>query len=570
MATDPSTSVAAVDHHPHDLVAEVVADFQLECRALSGVADAVVLFRNPLTDAFEDEGGRERVAPGAVDHPVTQAVATGRPVPGAWPGDDQAGVAYPVRALERPETAVWFALADSDEATGADARFLFEGVVSRLGRELGRAAHTWSDEQRRAALAFVEEVSRRALQETSLHRALRLNAGDLAELSGAKDVSVWRFERSNAPECIAQVTQGSVDAGWQRTLERLVADVQATPASISVSRTDTSTHFGYCDDAGISRVLVEPFSAYDAVHGCIVVIDYAAGMPFLGAEPVPGVREALTTAANVAATALHQVRLQDRVAGLERDLHDHRRRVERLERDGARFDLCKAAASALEECLTPLDEELPGVTAATSDTEADARSSAVRRRMDRAIELLEEFAALTRSEPARLRLSDINDVVYEATETLRDAEPGRPAADVSLRLQGDLPPLLLDVARIRTVLVTLLRHGLSGVDDGEAIVTTRLQSKEVVVELRIPGRRVAGGILESLFRPFGPGEPGSADHGLSLADQIVNEHGGQLRARSESGDGLLYWLSLPIAENPERRARRTDRRGRERRNGGGD
>lgn len=558
-----ATAADAVPFRGDDLVAEVVEEFRIECRVIPGVTATDVWFRDPAGPGFIDATGLEVAGSTETEHPAHQAIVSGRPVTGR-DVHDGGGVAYPVRQAPGVPAVAWFAVDEPTRFEGDERVFLLDGAVQRLSRQLGRAVHTWSDERRRTALGLTREGLRRFRTETSLHRALRLDVADLADLAGADEVSVWRHPGDDEPVCLAQVRAGSTSAERHGAVQRLVTEVLAVPTPLRVTDTAASPHFAWCGAEGIGRFLARPLEAYDRVYGVILVVDYSVNPPLSGLDPSPGLEDAVAMLADGAASAFHQISLHEDLTRLDGDLRSAQRLVERAERESVLFELSRGAANALTDATEGLLSDLPEVEEPVPEDEYRARMARMTVKLRRVGELLDEFRSLTSQSPARLRNVDLGDVIYAAVEELRQA-PGAHPANVSLRLQGDMPALLLDPDKIREVLVALVEHGVSGTEERHATISTRLQNEEAIVEVRVPDRSLPGGILESLFLPFAAADPAVPRHGLSLADQIVNEHGGQLRAKSDPEGGLLYWLSLPVGDNQDRRNRRADRRGRERR-----
>jgi nitrogen-specific signal transduction histidine kinase len=82
-----------------------------------------------------------------------------------------------------------------------------------------------------------------------------------------------------------------------------------------------------------------------------------------------------------------------------------------------------------------------------------------------------------------------------------------------------------------------------------------------VVDLAHDGFRQAGEMLEQLFLSFGGPGSGAGGGGLSIAQQIVREHGGEIRMRTEPDWPCVFTFTLPIPENEDRRRPGRDRRG---------
>ena len=70
--------------------------------------------------------------------------------------------------------------------------------------------------------------------------------------------------------------------------------------------------------------------------------------------------------------------------------------------------------------------------------------------------------------------------------------------------------------------------------------------------------------------PFATSPAGGAAVGLGMAQQIVREHGGEVRVRGESEWSTIFSFTLPVAGNEDRRRSRERRSVRgERRRGDG-
>jgi signal transduction histidine kinase len=130
------------------------------------------------------------------------------------------------------------------------------------------------------------------------------------------------------------------------------------------------------------------------------------------------------------------------------------------------------------------------------------------------------------------------------------------------RLAPDLPQLLLDPERLRQVVRNVVAHAVDAVPVGGRIrVESRRVGRHVVVDVGYDGARRPGEAIEHLFVPFSA-DPGRAGVGLAAAQQIVREHGGEIRVRSESDGTTVVSFTLPADENSDRRAGARERRGR--------
>jgi len=129
------------------------------------------------------------------------------------------------------------------------------------------------------------------------------------------------------------------------------------------------------------------------------------------------------------------------------------------------------------------------------------------------------------------------------------------------KLAADLPELLLDRERIQRVVTNMLEGALEAVSVGGRIrIESRRLGASVLLELAHDGPRAPGDLLEQVFVPFASQRPGGPGVGLGVAQQIVREHGGEIRVRSDGEWGMVFSLSLPVFENRDRRSAGAGRR----------
>lgn len=127
----------------------------------------------------------------------------------------------------------------------------------------------------------------------------------------------------------------------------------------------------------------------------------------------------------------------------------------------------------------------------------------------------------------------------------------KPASVTLVEAYQDLPRLLCLPGHLNQVFVNLLTNALQaleGREQGEIRVSTRLDDKTIVVEIRDNGCGIDADVLPRVFDPFfttrGVGK--GTGLGLTLARDIVNAHGGSLELDSEPGVGTTATIRLPL------------------------
>jgi signal transduction histidine kinase len=124
-----------------------------------------------------------------------------------------------------------------------------------------------------------------------------------------------------------------------------------------------------------------------------------------------------------------------------------------------------------------------------------------------------------------------------------------------LELLDDPAPVAADAARIDQVLMNLLDNAMKYSPDGGAIiVTVQREAGGVVTRVRDEGIGVPAGAAETIFAPFGRATNAVAGNlpgmglGLSICHNIIERHGGWIRAESDGeGCGTTFAFWLPFA-----------------------
>jgi signal transduction histidine kinase len=181
------------------------------------------------------------------------------------------------------------------------------------------------------------------------------------------------------------------------------------------------------------------------------------------------------------------------------------------------------------------------------------------RETERLERVLSEQVALAQMTAPRLKLENLNALVQDVLQSQAE-DLVRRRVRLLKRLSPDVPTLLLDNEKMRQVLVNVLSYALHSVPSGGRVrVETRTAQGAVQAEIAHDGPKVAGEVLERLFVPFTTSRRYGAGVGLAMAYQIVREHGGEIRARSEGDWSSIVTIYLPTRENDDRR-RKPDRR----------
>jgi PAS domain S-box-containing protein len=163
--------------------------------------------------------------------------------------------------------------------------------------------------------------------------------------------------------------------------------------------------------------------------------------------------------------------------------------------------------------------------------------------------LVDQFSALAQFPASQPRACDLNRVAEEALALFA----GR-LNNISVKwdLDPDLPMVMADPEGIRRALANLIDNAAEAMQGSLLRVLgihTSLSEDGASVEVAISdtGHGLTDEIRERLFLPFYSTKSRGTGLGLSIAAKIVQEHGGSLRAESNSPKGARFLLRLPFA-----------------------
>ncbi|GAB4563926.1 MAG: hypothetical protein Kow0047_13210 [Anaerolineae bacterium] len=171
-------------------------------------------------------------------------------------------------------------------------------------------------------------------------------------------------------------------------------------------------------------------------------------------------------------------------------------------------------------------------------------------------DLIEDVLSLSQIEADRVSLNreqfDLRQVVESAADMVRGMVEAK-----GLRLIVNAPskpiPVLMDVTRIRQVVLNLLSNAARFTTEGGITVRVEVHDTEATVTVTDSGPGIAPEALEHVFEEFYQAddsirrEHGGTGLGLAISKRFVELHGGRIWAESQPGQGSTFGFSLPLA-----------------------
>jgi PAS domain S-box-containing protein len=164
--------------------------------------------------------------------------------------------------------------------------------------------------------------------------------------------------------------------------------------------------------------------------------------------------------------------------------------------------------------------------------------------------LVDQFSALAQFPAPQPRACDLNEVIDKALALFAGRLDG---ITVQRDLDPELPRVMADPEAIRRALANLIDNAAEAMQ-GSLLRVLRIQTAlgedgdAVEISVSDTGHGLTDEIRERLFLPFYSTKHRGTGLGLSIAAKIAQEHGGSIRAESNSPKGARFLLRLPLME----------------------
>ena len=185
----------------------------------------------------------------------------------------------------------------------------------------------------------------------------------------------------------------------------------------------------------------------------------------------------------------------------------------------------------------------------TDTAQAQELCKAIGREADRLTALTEEylrFARMPRFEPEPTLAQTILGQLAEFVK--RDCEAAQVRIEVDI--SDDIPVVMLDPDQIRQALLNLVRNAKESMPEGGSIRMSAYRNhdkREIAFSIADQGMGIATEDLERIFDPFYSTKMTGTGLGLALTQQIIQEHGGRIEAKSQPGQGTEFVVFLPYS-----------------------
>jgi len=164
-------------------------------------------------------------------------------------------------------------------------------------------------------------------------------------------------------------------------------------------------------------------------------------------------------------------------------------------------------------------------------------------RLENILENVLNFTRLPRPNPQE---NDLNGLILQICEQVQ-YEMAQQGIEIVSTLQKDVPKFEFDQEQIKQVLLNLLRNSQQSMPEGGTIaIETYLDGKEALITVSDNGSGIPRDALAMIFNPFYTTKEHGTGLGLAISQQIIHEHGGDIKVFSEVNKGTVFKIHLPL------------------------
>jgi two-component system sensor histidine kinase HydH len=176
--------------------------------------------------------------------------------------------------------------------------------------------------------------------------------------------------------------------------------------------------------------------------------------------------------------------------------------------------------------------------------------------IDHVSRTIRQLLDFSRVQPTPVMAVPLEPVVNAVLELLR-IEAKRRKLELSPKLSASLPPLAANADQLQQVLVNLVMNACDACSEGGKIIICAVKSSETHVKIDVIDN--GGGIIpehrHQIFDPFFTTKKRGQGTGLGLtiASQIIRNHGSDIEIESTPGNGTRVTMRWPISKQYEER-----------------
>ena len=171
--------------------------------------------------------------------------------------------------------------------------------------------------------------------------------------------------------------------------------------------------------------------------------------------------------------------------------------------------------------------------------------------VDRISTLINELLEFARPSDPKVEAEDIH-TILDSIILLVSSGTKKKQIHINKDFPPNLPPVPIDREQMKQVFLNILINAIEATaESGKICVKTRPYIKSngvpyIQIEFTDTGCGIPPEYLESIFNPFFTTKHTGSGLGLSISNQIVQEHKGYIDVESQPNNGSTFYVNLPL------------------------
>lgn len=227
-------------------------------------------------------------------------------------------------------------------------------------------------------------------------------------------------------------------------------------------------------------------------------------------------------------------------------MEDHVKRVERMALVG---EMAAGLAHEIKNPLASLSGSIQMMTESGSDENDDALAqkklmAIAMREAERLNRLVEDFLLFARPVKVQAKSLDVGPVLDDTLVLFKHCDKYRDRITLVRSDEKDLA-LAMDPGHLKQILLNLLLNAAEAIGEKEGTITVKaFHDRENRVRLIVEddGEGMEENLINNIFDPFFTTKSKGTGLGLSIVLRIVETYNGQIRVKSNKGEGTAFTL----------------------------
>ena len=198
--------------------------------------------------------------------------------------------------------------------------------------------------------------------------------------------------------------------------------------------------------------------------------------------------------------------------------------------------------------LQLLEEDLPNAQKDREDL--GKRLRRIRGEVEHLDRILTDFRRYATLPSLTLETCDLTRLIEEVLD-FSEPEAQRQSIQVIREIQ-ELSPIQLDRAQFKQALLNLTINAHQAMEDGGKLtVRARALNGQIQIDVEDTGKGIDPNILNRIFDRFFSTKENGTGVGLAIVKQVIESHGGSVKAKSQPNQGAIFSILLPVKTNVE-------------------